>query len=136
MSVTLLPDIERILSTYLRSRSEVTALVSTRVYTEIPKDPTFPLVRLTRVGGSPVTSTPLWVDEPLVQFDVWGGPKVLAREIAETIRSVLAEARLTAHADASIDDVTFGAFQWLPDDTYEPAKPRYSFDALITVHPT
>lgn len=135
MTVTLLPDVEKVISAYLRSRTEVTALVGDRIYTEIPKTPTFPLVRLTRVGGAPITSRPLHIDQAIVQVDVFGGPKTQARLLAETCRHVLSEAHEATHTGASVDDVVFGAFQWLPDPSFEPTKPRYSFDAAITVHP-
>lgn len=135
MTITLLPDVEKVISAYLRSRAEVAALVEGRVYTEIPKMPVFPLVRLMRVGGEPLTTRPLYIDQALLQIDAFGGPKALARQIAETCRHVLSEAHLTSHSGASVDNVEFGSFQWLPDPTFEPAKPRYSFDVSVTIHP-
>lgn len=142
MAVTLLPDAEKTVSAYLRARSEVTALVGDRVYTAIPNSPTFPLVRLTRVGGTPVHSRPLWVDEALIQVDVFGtvpgetgsGGRRQIHQIAETCRAALVEMADTAHDEAVVDGVSFGPFSWLPDDTYTPARPRFLFDVTVHLH--
>jgi len=133
--VTLLPDGEALVSGYLRARSEVTDLCGQRVYTELPKDKTFPLVRLVRVGGSPPLDRPLRFDVARIQVDVWGGPKKTARDLAETIRQVLSELPDEDVVGTVVSAVTYGPFAYLPDDDFAPAKPRYTFDVELSVHP-
>jgi len=134
----ILPDAERILSSYLRSRSEITALVDQRVYTELPKkktDRVFPLVRVSRIGGGPTTS-PNFLDRALVSFDAFGGTKYQARELAATISFVLDEiAGYTIH-DGYSTGSSPGSYRYLPDDSFEPAKPRYLLDAVVFLRPT
>lgn len=134
MTVTLAPDAEALLSTFLRSRFELVALVDSRVYTSIPSNPTFPLVRVTRIGGIPVFSRPLRLDVATVQVDVWGGPKATAWQIAETCRAVIAEIDRADHDAAAITAAQFGPFSYLPDDTYSPARPRFTFDVDLYLH--
>lgn len=130
----LLVDIEKLVSAFLRGRSEVTALVSDRVYTELPQKPTFPAVRVFRWGGAPVMSRPLHLDSASLQFDVWGGPKRTAWLIAETIRSVMHDLP-GPHADGVVSGVRFGSLAWLPDSSFEPARPRYMLTAEVRAHP-
>lgn len=135
-AITVLPDVERLAATWLRNVADVRAIVDSRVYTAVPNAPTFPLVRLTRIGGEPVMSRPLHLDEAWVQVDCWGGPKATTRLLAETCRGAFAlEAFVGPHDDGVVSGVTFGSFQYLPDDSYEPAKPRYWFTLHIFVHP-
>lgn len=137
MTVILPVDVERLLSHWLRLQIELTSLdCGQRIYTEIPTNPTFPLVRVTRFGGSPVLSRPLYLDAALVQFDVWGGSKHTAWKIAETSRALLA-ARLAgdSHGEGVVTGITFGELRWLPDRDYTPARPRYLFDATVFAHP-
>ena len=41
-------DAERLVSAWLREQEEITDLVESRVYTELPRQSTFPLIRLTQ----------------------------------------------------------------------------------------
>lgn len=141
MDLVLLPDVEQVLSMFLRSLTEITDLVDQRVWTQLPglkagqEEWRFPCVRLVRIGGRPVLQRPLYIDRPLLQFDIWGGPKVEARTIAETCRAALAQAHTVAHDGAVISDAELGALAFLPDDDFLPPKPRYTFDAAVTLHP-
>lgn len=131
MTVTVLPDVERLVSVWLRAHAEV----SGSVVTAIPRDPSFPLVRLVRVGGAPVTQRPLHVDRATLQIDVWGGPKQTAQDLAQTVRGAIAQLEGTAQPEGVVSAVDFGPFQYLPDQDFEPARPRYQFDVDLTVHP-
>lgn len=134
MTVHVLPDVEQMAVAWALATEPVASLVDDRIYTAIPKDATFPLVRVTRVGGSP-TSRLLWQDQALLQWDVFGGPKQTARLVAETTRAHLGDAFVAGHALGTVTAVEFGDFVWLPDESYVPAKPRYTFDTRITYHP-
>lgn len=135
MPLTLLPDVEALVSQFLRGRSEVSDLCGQRVYTELPKEKTFPLVRLVRIGGVPPIDRPLRFDEARLQVDTWGGPKKTAHDLAETIRQVLVYLPDETLTDAVVTAVRFGSLAYLPDDDFAPAKPRYTFDAAVWAHP-
>lgn len=133
--MTLLVDVERLLSAFLRAQDELVDLIDTRVYTALPKDPVFPAVRITRIGGVPVTSLPLWLDSANVQVDVFGGAKATTQEIAETIRWLCSERMLGLHDEGVVTKVRAGALRWLPDDTYTPAKNRFLIDMTVFTRP-
>ncbi len=135
MTVTLLPDIERLVTDFLRAQAEITTIVGNRVYTEIPDTPTFPLVRVRRLGGFPVLNRPLYVDAPLVQIEGYAATKGAARLLTETCRAVLAERVEGTHTTGVVAGVSFGSLIWLPDEDFTPPKPRYVSDATLTVRP-
>ena len=137
----MLPDVEQIVSLYLRSVTEVTDLVGQRVYTQLPNSPTFPLVKLTRFGGAPVFNRPLHLDRALLQFDAYGGNKRESQQLAEMVRAALADPdfvglrELDGDPIGVVTGVDFGDLRWLPDSSYTPAKPRYVFDIAVFTHP-
>lgn len=133
MTVTLLPDVERLLTTFLRAQSEVSSLAGSRVGTEAFT--TFPFVRVRRVGGFPALSRPLQVDRPLVQIEGYAETKGAARLLTETCRAVIAERIVGTHATGVVSGATFGALLWLPDEDFTPPKPRYIADCTLTLHP-
>ena len=146
MTVTLLPDIERMVSNYLRANTDVTALVGTNIYTVMPKnaagDPErnipakFPLVIARRITGSPIFSRPLRFDQARIQVDCYGGSKALAWQTAATIAAALSEDFLGIHSEGVALDTQVGALQDLPDDTLDPPQPRWILDVVITARPT
>ena len=92
-------DAERLVSTFLRAQSEVSDLVGTRVYTSLPEDKTYPLVRLQRIGGAPeLTDDGLLWDRADLQVDVWGGGKAITWQVAETLRAVFASRARGQHS--------------------------------------
>lgn len=133
-TVHVLPDIEKLVIDWALATTEVASLVDDRIYGAVPANPTFPLIRVIRVGGAP-TSRLLWLDRALLQVDVWGGPKSTVRLVAETMRAHLSAALVGPHDLGAVTAVEIGALTWLPDDSYAPAKPRYSFDVAVTYHP-
>lgn len=132
-----LVDVEALVSAYLRAQSELTALVGQRVYTALPKDVTFPCVRLVRIGGAPVMSRPLYVDAARLQVDVFGGSKATAFDTIDVVREELAKMvdEDPVQPEGVVCGVKFGPLAYLPDESYEPAKPRYTQDVVVTVRP-
>jgi len=129
-------DVERLLSAWLRARSDIAAIVDDRVHTVTPNRATFPYLRITQLGGAPVFSRPLYLDEAYLQLDAYGGPKALARQLIDTARAAMAEEFLGDHPGVGVvTNVRFGDLQYLPDDVYEPAQPRYIATASIYTHP-
>lgn len=129
-------DAERLVSVFLRNQTAVTDLVGDRVYTDLPSRPVFPLVRLTLIGGSPVYSRPLFLDEAVIQIDSYGGPKVQARLIVDTIRDLMAADSFSGiHPHGLVCSVRFGELAYVPDDLFEPPKPRYVAQATLFTRP-
>lgn len=128
-------DAERLVSRWLRERTDITTIVGDRVYTVIPNRVVFPFLRITQIAGSPVFSRPLYLDESYIQIDAYGGPKVLARELVDTTRQALADEFVGLHPEGSVTCVTFGPLSYIPDDAYEPPQPRFIAMASIYTHP-
>ena len=135
MTVHVLPDIEKMVISWALDTPEINTMLDGRVYGAVPANPTFPLTRVIRIGGEP-TSRLLWLDNALLQVDVWGGPKATVRLVAETIRAHAAAELAGQHDDGMVTAVAVGGLTWLPDASYDPAKPRYTFDLSVTYHPT
>lgn len=139
--VTLEVDVEQIVSAYLRGRTELTDLVDQRIYTELPKAVTFPLVVIHRPPVGENLTTPLHLVHSILDIHAYGGPKKVAFRIGATVRALLASVDfLGAHQiDSSpagvITDVECGPFGWLPDPDFTPAKPRYLTTFDIYAHP-
>lgn len=137
MSLILGVDTERLMSAYYRAQPEMTSLVGDHVYTELPTHATPPLLRLTLIGGGPVGSLPLWLDESFIQLDAYGGPKVLARQIIDTARALLWSGPFVGvHSGLGVvTGVEFTELSYIPDDGYEPARPRYIATVSVYTHP-
>lgn len=138
MSLVILPDVEAELSRWLRIQPELQTLVDTRVYTVIPGNAEFPLVTLRRITGSPPLAHVNWFDQPVIQVEAYGGTKAQARTVAATVMALLQERLVGAILNGAM--VTVGldlvGYLYLPDSSWEPAKPRYLFSANLMVRPT
>lgn len=131
----LLPNVEKLVSSFLQADFDMVILVEGRVYTAIPNTPTFPLVRVTQFDDVKVTQRPLWVAQFILQIEAWGGSNYDAWRIAATTQSVLAERLEGVHSDGTVCGITFGSLRNSPDVSFSPAKPRRLFTAQITAHP-
>lgn len=132
-----LPDVELLVTTFLRQTTSVTNRVGDNIYTELPAGfSDWPAVRVVRIGGAPAFQ-PLVLDLPLVQFDVWGGPKRTAAKTAEAIRDALCDnLPFAVNNEGLLGKVQrFGALRYAPDTTYDPARPRWIFDAVLVTRP-
>jgi hypothetical protein len=135
MAVVVLPHVEKLVVDWALTVDDLTDQFDGRIYTMLPKDPVWPAARLNRIGGGPVGRAPHWLDQALIQVDVWGGPKSTTRLAAATFQAHLAQSLVGTHDLGTVTAVEVGGLTWLPDDTYAPAKPRYSFDVSVTLHP-
>lgn len=129
------PNMEALVSAFLRNQPEVADLVGDRVYTATPKDATYPLVRVTQLLDTP-TGSPLWAIAFDVQVEAFGGSKSSAHRIANICRAVI-DARIEGiHAGAGVvNGTTPGGLLDLPDEDFSPAKPRWLFTSTIYARP-
>lgn len=142
-TLNLPPNMEALVSAFLRDQAEMVALVGDRVYTEIPKKgPTvtiagaqYPLARVTQLLDTP-TGSPLWAVAYTVQVEGFGGSKAEAWEIASTARALI-DARIEGVHDGFgvVNGSTPGSLLDLPDETFNPAKPRWLFSSTIYARP-
>jgi hypothetical protein len=133
----LLPDAEALISSFLRDQAEVISIVGDRVFSALPADPgPDPMVRVTRYGGSPRFSIPLWIDHPQVQIDAFGGPKATAHDLMVTAMAVLSGRLVGSHDEGVVTAIVFGQMRWLPDEAFTKPRPRYLVTATLTTHPT
>ena len=131
--LALLPDVERLVSAFLRADARMVALVGERVYTAFPQQAgNAPLLLVQRVAGEPPFSQPLVVDAAQLQLDAYGGTKLQAFELCATTRATLTELEDAVRPEGVITAVRFGALRWLPDETYTNPRPRYVFDVTLT----
>ncbi len=138
MSLVTVPDALACTSEWLRGQPELTSLVSTRVYTELPAAKQFPLLRLNQLTDPPVIPHIHYAVAALLQFDAYGGSKKMARNVAETTRALLSQRYPGAHdLDAGflvVNNVSPGGIRFLTEDIEGSARPRCTFDAVITLH--
>lgn len=133
MALPLLPDAELVVARYLRAHSEVALRVGMRVYTELPPDPVWPLVRLVRIGG--VAEENGYIDRARIQVDAWAASKFEARIVAATVQAALFAAPGSVVSGAVFGEVVNDlGVTWSPDPA--TGQPRYLFGVRVLLHPS
>lgn len=137
MPATALPaNGELLVQDYLRANSEVSALVGTRVGSEVHA--TRPCLRVQQIneleGGLG------WFNTAVLQFDAYADTQGVARTLIDTVRKAL-RGMSGAYARGVVTGVTHdGGPRWLPDEDLPNAvgkpMPRYSADFRVHIHPT
>lgn len=136
MTALRLPDVERLVSAYLRGHPDVVALVGDRVYTAFPSEAGGePLLLVQRTGGTPPLSHPLVVDEAQLQVDAYGGRKVEAWELLTTTLAAFDELEGAVLPEGSVSAVRQGAIRAQDDDTFTPSRPRFIAIVNLTTRP-
>jgi hypothetical protein len=136
MTLHLPVNMEALVSAFLRDQSEVTDLVEDRVYTSLPKAITWPAVRVTQILDSPTGGHPLWGVAFNMQVEAWGGSKGDAWRIAATCRAAIDARIIGVHEGYGVVNGTDPASMFdLPDEDFEPAKPRWIVTCTIYGHP-
>lgn len=124
-------DVERVLAAHLRA-----TLTGVTVTTELPRDKTWPIVRVHRYGGGNVSAGPvLHLDRALIQVDVWADTVVQARTLAEQCRGAIEAAPHQPATGGVITASRTEEFRRVDDSSFTPAKPRYAIRAAVTCHP-
>jgi hypothetical protein len=130
--VAILPDVVKLVVDILDSAG--ISLIGTRVYGfELPATPTYPAVRILRLGGSSVVDD--WLDGARIQVDVFGGTAEQAWDATAAVRSKLWDLE-GLHVPGSgmvtgIQEISGPA--WLPDPRTERA--RWTWDIRVYAHP-
>lgn len=133
MTLRLLPDAEQLVTDWLRAHTDIDAIVGDRIFTALPKNPTYPCVVIRRLGGVPVIATHL--DRARIQIDAWGRTKYEARTAAAAVQAALHEMPAGSHSVGVVTGVEDElGLTWSEDPTSE--RPRYTFGVLIFLHPT
>lgn len=129
------PNMEALVSAFLRDQAELTDLVGDRIYTAIPKDATYPLVRVVQLLDTPA-GAPLYAVGYEMQVEAFGGSKAEAWRIASTARALI-DVRLLGDYPGFgvVNGTTPGALLDLPDEDHKPAKPRWLFSSTIYGRP-
>jgi hypothetical protein len=126
-------DIEGGLKTWLRGLNLPN--VGTRVFLGMPRGgpSSYPVIVLFRVSGGPATGADYPMDEPRVQFDVWGntGGKVECQAVAQALISNLLDLPCGTLLGTTVRAVGVSALtvNYLPDA--ESGRPRYSIDCVV-----
>jgi uncharacterized protein DUF3168 len=130
-------DVEALITTYLRAQTEIVALVADRVYSDMPHERTYPLVLVTRVGGSHIYKNHL--EEADVEISAYGGTHKQAYTLAYTCLSTMASGIVGSHQDGVVTKVKGIAVSYSPEpDSQDPqghARPRVLLSATVTAHP-
>ena len=129
------PNMEALVSAFLRDQAELTDLVGDRVVTAIGKDQVYPCVRVTQLLDTPA-GAPLYAVAFEIQVEAFGGSKGEAWRIASTARALI-DARLLGTYDGFgvVNGTKPGALLDLPDEDHQPAKPRWLFTSTIYGRP-
>lgn len=134
MPLRLAVDTEALAVDWLRAHASVSALVGTRVATELPAAPAWPFLTVSLVAG--VEKFPEHLDEQYLDLQAWGATKASANLLIRTARAALIEARFGSHARGVVTDVrTISTPRWMPDDAVSPPRPRYLAELSLTAHP-
>jgi hypothetical protein len=137
MPLELGVDAERLVVQYLLAQTDVAALVSNRVTTDLDKtkNNTYPLIRITRTGG--VSPYPQHLDHPRVYIECYGNTKAEAHSVMRTARAAMLQiVRPHALGIVTSSDEIAGPV-WLPDPIAPgtPELARYIFSFALTTHP-
>lgn len=133
--LTLAPDIERIVTDYLRAHADIVAL-STRIRVTTPDDKTTSWVRVTKLS-SPQVNQPDHLAENMIQCDLYAGatggvPEVNTLE--RTVRAVLGTMSQATHSGGVVTRVDFLGGLRDVDGDLEPARDRVVLTALVYAH--
>jgi hypothetical protein len=130
-TIDLFPDAEAAVSIVLRA-----AIPGARVYSSVPRSPTYPLVRVSRVGGTAVV--PRRLDAADVQIDVWADKKSEARTLAAQVRQALLSTEGLAVTIPSGNAIVTGVDEVIGlssvPDAANPPKDRYLAQYRVYLH--
>lgn len=134
------PSPEVITIAWLKAQPEIAELTDSISSGTVPDGP---CIRVTRPpGGQLVTDSVAWGDRARLVVACFGAANGVdpdeetAERLAQLARAAMCPELFARRHELGVvaDCVTYG-FGSLPDDSVQPARPRFQFDALVTVHP-
>lgn len=130
-------DILRIVTDALMNDEDLSALVGGRVYTVLPKEKTFPLVRVVRWGGAPSRRVPglAWLDHADLQLDAWSPNQLQVTDVARCLVAALVERLPGTRPGGVVTASTVTNLATELDADYAPVLHRARLTATITAHP-
>ena len=140
-ALNLAPNVQAIVVQFLRDQDEIVDVCDGRVGTVVPADPDLPFVRVVQFGqrlngGDGIN----WSTVAELQVDAWADVKADAWRAAATCHAALIE-RFRGVFDYGADvagvvtKVSAHGLRDLPDSSYSPARPRWSFTVSVWAHP-
>ena len=140
-TLDVLPDPTLSVISYLKSISEVTALIAgDHILTAIPTKPDYPYILVQQAGGK--GNWPA-IDVVAIQVDVLGGTQSRCNHIARTVRAAIwaiANDSVTVSSDGSTLTVVLvkgedeSGPSWMPDMVPVPPLSRYTARYAVTLH--
>jgi hypothetical protein len=127
VTLRVLPDAELLTVLWLQQTDE---LAYAGIFTAIPSNPTLPLIRVLRVGGTAVIRQHL--DVARLQVDVWADTKQEAHDLARLAQAAI-HTMGGVHDEGVVTAIEDGVFAWHPDEPNGWAG--YTADYLIYLHP-
>lgn len=132
MTLTLIPDGEKVVADYLREHPDL----DVRVVSKTPEDTAQPWIRITQLDGPsklhPEHLVPFWL-----QYDCYAGAtggKPEASLIARQARAALAVINKANHAGAVVTGAEITGDARIPDTEFEPARERRVLTATVYAH--
>lgn len=131
-------DVEALIVAFLRNQTDVTTIVGDRVFTDLPNQRVYPLVRVQRTGGGSIYRN--WLEAAEITLDAYGGTHKLANQLASACISTMAASLVsTSHAEGVVTKVSVADLSYNPEpdsaDESGHARPRCTVVATVTAHP-
>lgn len=132
MPLRILPSVEVVAVAHLKASADVQAIAGDRVGTELYAGTT-PAVWLTLVTGEERVRNHLVA--PVLDVRSYGGNKATADLLARTVHAVMHDMP-GIHPTGIVTHVgLMSGPMWLPDEGFEPPRPRYVGSYVVVLHP-
>ncbi|MEO6629213.1 MAG: DUF3168 domain-containing protein, partial [Aquihabitans sp.] len=125
-----------VLRSYLLSRSEITALVGSRVARVMPDEsasPRWPALRLTEITTTEIV--PVRLTRMSVQVDAWAASQAVADNLARLVAAVLRDGEGYVATGAVLCGVENLATSAAPDESVLPIQPRAILTGYVFFRP-
>lgn len=131
MAVRLLPSAEVLVVAHLKASADITALVGTRVGTELYAG-TSSALWVSLVTGS--EQVPNHLITAIIDVRSYGGTKQQADLLARTAHAVMVDMQgsYSQGVVSGVDTLTIPS--WNPDDGFDPVRPRYLASYSVHLH--
>ena len=132
MPTATLPDVKALAIHHL---GVIAGLAGGRVFGKFPTNPTYPLMRVRRIGGVP--PDPRWLDAATLQIDVWADTEDASHDVAAAAVASIQDAvgvidTGTVSGTITGVEVTQGVHEF-PDEVR--VKERHTATVLVYAHP-